>query len=157
MCSLCYIWRVMLVCLDRTDSALCRSQSSSLSSLDGPVSKEAVQYLCFAETYARKSGMVELNQKSYLLSELPHAGCVSGGGAWNILGVRKRGLGWGECGMGWPLPPCGCGVTSPENIWSKFCIFVYLRKCALQRWTGTSARHHRNIAGVRDIALTPQL
>jgi len=47
-----------LMSTDRSDSALCRSQSSSLSSLDGPVSKEAVQYLCFAETYARKSGML---------------------------------------------------------------------------------------------------
>jgi len=51
---------------DRTDSSLCRSQSSSLSSLDGPVSKEAVQCLCFAETYARKSGMIHLHSKSFV-------------------------------------------------------------------------------------------
>jgi len=51
------IWpALMSPCVDRTDSSLCRSQSSSLSSLDGPVSKEAVQFLCFAETYTRKSG-----------------------------------------------------------------------------------------------------
>ena len=57
-CELCCCMCARLMSTDRTDSALCRSQSSSLSSLDGPVSKEAVQYLCFAETYARKSGML---------------------------------------------------------------------------------------------------
>ena len=47
---------VFLNCIDKGDSSFCRSQSSSASSLDNIVSKEAIQCLTFAETFARKSG-----------------------------------------------------------------------------------------------------
>lgn len=54
----CVLTMCTYIVTDKTDSTFCRSQSSSASSLDNIVAKEAIQCLTFAESFARKSGKV---------------------------------------------------------------------------------------------------
>jgi hypothetical protein len=65
-----------VIVTDKTDSSFCRSQSSSASSLDNIVAKEAIQCLTFADTFARKSG--KLNITTSKLRFASHSSSYSG-------------------------------------------------------------------------------